>query len=175
MIPFSMAQFAPTATEIFELRTKCQAMADEIAAPFIRHQRGDQSIGVIMTMPDGYSYYYDAPSIKTENSGPKYSIKAESNLSTKTLYCYALITLSELSLSNPSKREEYIHLFDAQTKTKLAYVIENEFTRINGFSSSIIDPFYRKPPILNSLEKKNKEKRLEEVMKYISEKMDSNR
>ena len=171
----AIAQPAPTATEIFELRTKCQAMAIELAKPFLRHQDEDKSIGIIMTTPDGTSYVYDTPSPKKEREPQKFAVTAESNLNLKTLHCYALITLLERFPSNNETREKYIHFFDAQTKQQLAHIFKSQSINDTIYSVAISDKFYEQSPILNSWDVKNNQKKIEEVTKYINEKMNPSR
>jgi hypothetical protein len=171
------AQPAPTATatEIFELRTKCQAMANEIAKPFLRHQQGDRSVGVTMKPPEGGEYVYKEQSKESERANQKFSVTAESNLNLTTLHCYALITLLEMYPSNYQKREKYIHLYDAQTKQTLAFIFDSEKTNDTLFGIAVTDKFFDQTPILNSWDVENNRKKIEEVTKYINEKMNPNR
>jgi len=172
----SLAQTTLTATEIFELRTKCQAEADNVAKPFIRSQLGDQSINLPMQTPDGATYIYLVPPKENIKRAKEFSVNVVSNLDMKTLHCYALITLDEIAPRLYPNIEKYIHLFDAQTRESLAFIFENyELKETTPIMSSITDQFAEKSPIFKSFNPKDDVKRTEEVLKYIKEKMNPNR
>jgi len=150
------AQPAPTATEIFELRTKCEAMAKEIAKSFEKHQA---------------------------QNAFEFSVAAKGNLSLKSLHCYALITLN-YNFNNGKKSHErtgksgdlYQHLYDAQTGESLASaLIEN-----GKKSGSIRDDDQHKSDLYLSNKDgnwyaKTEQQKYDEAMEYIQIRMRAER
>ena len=150
------AQPAPTATEIFELRTKCQAMAQEIAKSFERFQA---------------------------QNAFEFSVAAKGNLSLKSLHCYALISLG-YNFNNGKKHSEregkqadaYQHLIDAQTGESLASAWIQNGKKL-GFMKD--DDYLRSELNLRNGDgdwhAKTGPQQYDEVMKYIQMRMRTER
>jgi hypothetical protein len=165
------SQFAPTATEIFELRNKCAVLAEETAKPFRRHVLGDLSLGIEMITPDGTKYIRTKPSTEGEFRETEFTVSVVSNLNIKTLRCFALVTILEINSLNYPHHESYIHLLDAQKGEVLAYRFDAKRYNNTMFGSDVSDPDFVKPNFFYSLDLSDKMKKEEGVNRYIKERM----